>query len=207
MITSKSLHHANIALIFNERTFTIPENAELMALYRGADAKGARLVDDSVLRAKVFTFPAIQTRFTIEGSRLRVDDESGAELPKSHLAKNASHTYETLFRHYPLNAWGINMDIYFRTQNLIRIHDLFSVYFGDEALAGADLLDTGIQFTLRRKKFTEVWFIKITGPLEVAVHINRHFTDSVFPNEKGIQEAFEKCYTETDKMMEQFVYA
>lgn len=207
MITSKSLHHANIALIFDERTFTLPESADLMALYRGKEAKGARLIDDAVIKAKVLSLPAIQTRFTVEQSRLRIDDESGAELDKSRLALDASHAYNALFKQYPLTAWGINMDIYFRTQNLIQIRDLFSAYFSDEALEGADLLDTGIQFTIRRKRFIEVWFLKVTAPLEVSVHVNRHFTNTPFPNEKGIQEALEKCYTETDKMMERFVYA
>lgn len=207
MITSKSLHHANIALIFEDRTFSLPESADFMALYRGKDAKGARLVDDAVLRAKVLSLPAIQTRLTVEHPRLRIDDESGVELDKSRLASDASHVYNTLFKQYPLVAWGINMDIYFHTQNLVRIHDLFFAYFADEALEGADLLDTGIQFTIRRKRYTEVWFLKVTAPLEVAVHINRHFTDTPFPNKKGIQEALEKCYTETDKMMNRFVFA
>lgn len=207
MITSKSLHHANIALIFNERTFSLPESSDFMALYQGKEAKGARLVDDAVLRAKVLTLPAIQTRLTLEGSRLRIDDESGSELEKSRLTKDAHHAYVSLFKRYPLSAWGINMDIYFRTQNLVQIQSLFSAYFGDEALEGADLLDTGIQFTLRRKKYVEVWFLKVTGPLEVAVHVNRHFTGVEFPNEKGLQDALEKCYNETDNMMKRFIYA
>lgn len=207
MITSKSLHHANIALIFNERTFMLPESSDLMALYKGKEAKGARFVDDPVLRAKVVTFPAIQTRFTLEGSRLRIDDESGTELPSSRLAIDTYHAYSSLFKQYPLTAWGINMDIYFRTQNLVQIQSLFSAYFGDEALEGADLLDTGIQFTLRRKKYVEVWFLKVTGPLEVAVHVNRHFTGVDFPNEKGLQGVLEKCYNETDKMMNHFIFA
>ncbi|MBI5077806.1 MAG: hypothetical protein HZB11_00325 [Candidatus Yonathbacteria bacterium] len=207
MITSKSLHHANIALIFNERDFALPESADLMALYRGADAKGARLVDDAVLRAKVLTLPAIQTRFTVEHSRLRIDDESGAELAKSRLAKDARHAYDALFKRYPLGAWGINMDIYFRTQNLIQLRELFLPYFGEEALTGADILDTGIQFTLKRKNFVEVWFVKITAPLEVAVHVNRHFRGVDFPDEKWLEDALEKCYNETDKMMEHFRFA
>lgn len=207
MITAKSLHHANIALIFNERTFALPESSDFMALYKGKEAKGARLIDDVVLRAKVLSLPAIQTRFTLEGSRLRIDDESGAELSSSRLAKETHHAYVSLFNQFPLTAWGINMDIYFRTQNLVQIKNLFSTYFEEGALEGADLLDTGIQFTLRRKKYVEVWFLKVTGPLEVAVHVNRHFTGVDFPNEKGLQGALEKCYNETDKMMNHFIFA
>lgn len=207
MITSKSLHHSNIALLFDDKSFVLPESADFVALYRGEEARGARLVDDPVLRAKVLTLPAIQTRFTIEGSRLRVDDESGAELPKSRLAKDARHAYDALFKKFPLPAWGINMDIYFRTQNLIQLKELFYPYFGEQALEGVDLLDTGIQFTLKKKKVVEVWFIKVTGPLEVAVHVNRHFTGVDFPDEKGLQDALEKCYNETDKMMEHFMFS
>lgn len=207
MITSKSLHHSNVALLFHEKSFALPESADLMALYRGEEAKGARLVDDPVLRAKVLTLPAIKTRFTVEHPRVRIDDESGEEIEKSRLAKEARHAYDTLFSRYPLSAWGINMDIYFRTQNLIQIRELFLPYFGGEALEGADLLDTGIQFTIKRKKVIEVWFIKVTGPLEVAVHVNRHFTEVPFPDEKGLQDALEKCYNETDKMMEHFSFA
>jgi hypothetical protein len=207
MITSKSLHHSNVALLFDEKSFAIPESADLMALYRGDEAKGARLVDDTVLRAKVLTLPAIKTRITVEYPRVRIDDESMEEIAKSRLAKDARHAYDTLFKKHPLTAWGINMDIYFRTQNLIQLRELFLPYFGGEALEGADLLDTGIQFTLKRKKVVEVWFLKVTGPLEVAVHINRHFTDVPFPDEKGLQDELVKCYNETDKMMEHFMFS
>ncbi|MBI5400870.1 MAG: hypothetical protein HZB12_02040 [Candidatus Yonathbacteria bacterium] len=207
MITSKSLHHANIALIFDEKSFALPESADLMALYRGEEAKGARLVDDPVIRAKVLTLPAIQTRFTVEYPRVRIDDESGAELAQSKLAHHARHAYDAIFVKHPLTAWGINMDIYFRTQKLILLKDIFSSYFSEQALEGADLLDTGIQFTIRRKKVVEVWFIKVTAPLELAVHVNRHFKDVDFPDEKGLHDALEKCYNETDKMMEHFMYA
>ncbi|MFZ2303835.1 MAG: hypothetical protein WAV98_03560 [Minisyncoccia bacterium] len=207
MITSKSLHHSNVALLFDEKSFAIPESADLVALYRGEDAKGARLVDDTVLRAKVLTLPAIKTRITVEYPRVRIDDESMSELDKSRLAKDARHAYDTLFKKHPLTAWGINMDIYFRTQNLIQLKELFLPYFSEEALVGADILDTGIQFTIKKKKVVEVWFLKVTGPLEVAVHINRHFKDVDFPDEKGLQEELMKCYNETDKMMEHFMFS
>lgn len=206
MIISKSLHHSNIALLFDERTFVLPENADLVGLYRGDEAKGARLTDDPVLRAKVLMLPAIQTRITVEHPRVRIDDESGAELDKTRLAKDSRHAYDALFSRQPLAAWGINFDLYFKTQNVIPIRDIFSAQFSEDALEGADIMDTGIQFTLRRKKFTEVWFIKVTAPLEMAVHVNRHFSDPVFPDEKGLQDALLKCYNETDKMMSKFLY-
>lgn len=206
MIVSQSLHHSNIAFLFDEKSFLLPENADLVGLYRGDEAKGARLTDDPVLRAKVLMLPAIQTRITVEHPRVRIDDESGAELDKSRIAKDARHAYDALFSRQPLSAWGINMDFYFKTQNLIPIRDLFFSYFAEDALPGADLLDTGIQFTLRRKKFTEVWFLKVTAPLEIAVHVNRHFPESVFPNEQGLQDALLKCYNETNRMMSHFLY-
>lgn len=207
MITSKSLHHSNIALLFHEKSFALPESADLMALYRGEEAKGARLVDDPVLRAKVLTLPALKTRITVEYPRVRIDDESGVELEKSRLAKDARNTYDALFSRFPLAAWGINMDIYFRTQNMIQLRELFLPYFEEEALVGADLLDTGIQFTVRKKKYVEVWFLKVTAPLEVAVHVNRHFTGVDFPDQKGLEDALEKCYNETSEMMEHFSFA
>lgn len=182
----------------------MPENADLMALYRGEEARGARLVDDPVLPAKVLSLPSTNTRLTLEKSRLRIDDELGAPLEKSRLAKDARRAYDALFSKCPISAWGVNLDIYFQTRNLVPLDELFSPFFGDKALSGADLLDVGIQFTIKKGNYSEVWFLKVTGPLEIAVHVNRHFDGTSLPDEKVMHEVLLKCYNEADDMMSHF---
>ena len=67
-------------------------------------------------------------------------------------------------------------------------------------LEKANLLDIGVQFTLEKEegKRRETYFLKVTAPLEVAVHVNSHFFVSKILEPLDIQELFETCYEEID---------
>lgn len=209
-MVSKSLHHSNIAFLFDGKKFIEPENAAFGALFTGAAGKGARFTDDPVLRAKVLTLPAIGIQITLEAAgehpRLRIDDETQAEPDKSALTGHAIHALRNLFPQTPFVAYGFNYDIFFKTRDVVPIKDIFEEYFDEEAAAGADLRDVGIQFSLDRGKSSEVWFIKVVSPMEVAAHLNNHFPTSHLPAAAELQTAFVKCYEDSAAMMEKFRY-
>lgn len=204
MITSKSLHHSNVVLAFDERTFPSPENAVITSAYTGEEGRGARFLDDPLIHAKVLTLPNIGIKLTLEGIRARIDDESKAEPNVSRLAQETARIYQSIFNKGKLTAYGFNYEMYYRFNNLIPLEYIFSGYFSKDALSGATLKDVGIQFTLNRKHVDEIWYIKVTAPLEVAAHINVHIPASELPGESELKRMFEKQYADFDLIMGKF---
>ncbi len=180
----------------------------MLAVYTGEAAKGARFVEDPVMRSKALTLPQLQLQITFEGRRLRLDDISKEEPDKSQLIKNAGVIYNALCSNYQLEGFGFNFDTYFRFNQFIPIKDLFERNFGPGTLQTADLRDFGFQFTLDKSKddIMEIWFMKITSPLELAAHINRHFKREKLPGPGDLHELFLNCYNEMDKVVGDFKF-
>ena len=80
------------------------------------------------------------------------------------------------------------------------IKEFFAHFMDSKILEKANLLDIGVQFTLEKEegKRRETYFLKVTAPLEVAVHVNSHFFVSKILEPLDIQELFETCYEEID---------
>ncbi|MBI5306011.1 hypothetical protein HZB04_00235 [Candidatus Wolfebacteria bacterium] len=204
MITAKSIFHSNVAFLFEEANFLAPENEKFMALYSGEEGKGARFFEDPILKAKVLILPQIKLKITIENRRLRIDDESQKEPKDSRLAKDAFEIFRKLFPWSALESFGFNFDIHFRFNNVLNSQHMFENVFGKEILKNFDLKDFGFQFTLDKseKNFADLWFLKIVAPLELATHINRHFSLKTLPPLERLIEMFENCYDETDEVIE-----
>lgn len=208
MITAKSLFHSNIVFLFEEGKFQAPENEEFMRLYSGEASKGARFFEDPVLNAKVLILPQIKLKITLENRRLRIDDDSQNEPKNSRLIKDAFEIYQKLFpqpaQQQALESFGFNFDIHFRFNNVLDSRYMFEQVFGKEILKKFDLKDFGFQFTLDKseKNFADLWFLKITAPLELAIHINRHFPLKTLPPLEQLFEMFENCYNETNEIIE-----
>ena len=203
-ITSKSLHHANIVFVFEERKFVLPDNTALMAVYQGDLAAGAQFVDDPVLKTKILDLPRLKTQIAIDLNRLRVEDFSQTEPENSNLINTALHVHQQLFNQIPLAGLGFNFDIYYRSSEVIRLQDLFKKFVDAKALEKNDLRDVGIQFTLEKEggKKRETYFLKIIAPLEIVLHINHHFSLKKLPEKDEITAMFENCYKETDEVIE-----
>jgi hypothetical protein len=209
MITAKSLHHSNIIILFNESNFSLPENEALIGLYRGDEAKGSRFIDDPFIGAKVLTLPALGLRITIEKNRLRIDDEVGREPKDSRLAQDTAYICEKLFQSKNIISFGFNFDIFYRFNNVLPTSEMFEGFFGEEPLKTNTLLDFGVSFTLDkpRENFRDTYFTKITAPLEMAVHLNRHFDLKALPNTEGLQKMFDNCYNKIDEVLNNFTYS
>jgi hypothetical protein len=204
MITSKSLFHTNFVAVFKEEGFAVPDNSQFNSLYQGKDAEGARFIDDPVARTKMLTLPAVNLRIILEGTRLRLEDESGNEPNKSRLAADAANVCNKLFPNRQVLGFGFNMDLYFRFNKVLEIKNYFDYFFKEEVLKKYDLRDFGFQFTLDRssKEIVDIWFLKITSPLELAVHTNRHFNLVQLPDHQNLQKLLETCYNEADFVVE-----
>lgn len=202
MMTSKSLFHANVAFVFPDKEFAAPDNGAFVAIYRGKDAEGARFFDDPFARTKMLALPSLQLKAVLEGRRLRIEDESANEPDKSRLTAEASRIAGALFPNTAIEGFGINIDATCRFNNVIRIQNMFEHFFGAEPLARADLRDFGFQFTIDRGKGNiDIYFLKVTAPLEIALHVNRHFAETAIPTPERLQLLFEDCYNEIDTIV------
>lgn len=202
-ITSKSLHHANIVFVFEEKKFVLPDNTALMGVYQGDLAAGAQFVDDPVLKTKILDLPRLKTQIAIDLNRLRVEDFSQTEPENSNLINTALYVHQQLFNQIPLAGLGFNFDIYYRSSEVIRLEDLFKKLVDAKALEKKDLRDVGIQFTLEKEggKKRETYFLKIIAPLEIVLHINHHFSLKKLPEKDELTAIFENCYKETDEVI------
>lgn len=204
MITSKSLFTSNIVFVFDEKNFYAPDNSVFASLYGGEKSEGAKFLDDPIIKTKVLTLPKLGLKIIFDGKRLRIDEQKGEEPQKSILVKEVFEIKRKLFGEHPLSGFGFNFDIYYRFNNVIPINDIFSGMFRDSVAGAGNLLDFGFQFTLskNKKEISDTWFIKITAPLEMAVHLNRHFNAKKLPAQEELQKLFETCYNETDELIQ-----
>ncbi len=207
-ITSRSLHHANIVFVFDESRFLPPENHLLTSFYRGEAAIGSRFVDDPIMRTKILDLPKIKLQVTVEPGRLKVDDGSQEEPDKSSLIEEAEKIYRQFFQQNKLTGFGFNFDVYYQTDRVVRLEDLFDSFAGKEALRKRQLLHLGWQFTLEKDggDRRETYFVKITAPMEVAVHANYHFSLNPpsylkLPELPEMKKNFRDCYRETDELI------
>jgi len=198
MIKSHSLHKSNIVFVFKEQNILPPENHELVGLYAGNAAKGAQLVDDPMMRMKIFDVPAKGLQVAWEARRLRVDDMRVREPEESPLIEEAVMIYETLVapRKIILDSFGFNFEVYYQTKDVIRINDHFNEISGTVLEIGSGLMDFGWQWTIAEKNGKEMsgYFLKVTAPLEFTMHHNAHFTARELPLRKDLEDIFKKTY-------------
>ncbi len=201
MFIGKSLIKSNIVFIFRQDKFFPPENEVFSTIYSGDSSKGARFIDDPILQTKVYFAPEKQLSFALEGTRLRVDDDSGLEPEKSILIGEALAVYSGIFKKMPVSAYGFNFDINYKFGNVLPADLIFRSYFDDKVRAYGDLRELGIQFTLEKKEDLRVYFLKYTSPLEIAVHANYHYRAEAVLSDKNMKDLYAKCFREADDII------
>lgn len=202
VITSKSLQRSNVAFVFKQEGFIVPENGDFAILYTGEQAKGANFIDDPVMRLKVYYLPKLKMTFTLEGTRFRVDQDSeGGNLNTAAISEGLN-AYRNLFSKCNLESYGFNFDIIYRFDNTLQLNYLFGlVVDSDKILDKRDLTALGVQFTLQQPDKNETYFLKIVSPLELVAHVNYHFNSDKLPDEQKLKELFQKSYEETDEVI------
>lgn len=204
VITSKSLQRSNVAFVFKQEGFIVPENGEFTILYTGESAKGANFIDDPVMRLKVYSLPKLKMTFTLEGTRFRIDqDPEDGNLNLATISESLN-AYKNLFPKCALESYGFNFDIIYRFDNTLQLNYLFGLLAdGGKILAKKDLVNLGVQFTLQKPTSggSETYFLKIVSPLELSVHANYHFDSGKLPDEPKMKDLFQKNYEEADEVI------
>lgn len=205
----KSLHQANVVFVLNPSGFIAPENAAFTSLYEGETGSGARFVDDPVIGTKHLNLPKQQLNVTLERTRLRIDDDSKLPPDETRLLKEALYIFRKLFPEGELRAYGFNFDFFYRFPQVIQSDSIFSQFASKDLLKKAKLRDMGIQFALEKEngKMQEVYFLKFTGPIEMALHYNVHRVVDELPKEQRIGELFKQSYLAPDSVVEQLHFS
>lgn len=201
----KSLYKSNIVFVLDPATFVQPENADFASLYTGEMAAGAKFADDAVIGMKYFHLPKLQLSVSLERTRLRVDDESKLPPDETRLIKEAFHIFERLFPKGGIKAFGFNFDFFYRFPNLIPSQQLFEEFASKELLKKAKLRDLGVQFALEKEngKIQEVYFLKFTGPIELALHYNTHREARELPKQPRVEELYRQAYLAPDAIVKE----
>lgn len=206
----KSLHQANVVFVLDPNGFVAPDNAAFTSLYEGEAGSGARFVDDPVIGTKYLNLPKQQLNVTLERTRLRIDDDSKLPPDETRLVKEAMYIYGKLFPASTLSAYGFNFDFFYRFPQVIPADGIFAEFASKELLKKAKLRDLGIQFALEKEggKTQEVFFIKFTGPIEIALHYNvHHRATGELPKQQRMEELFKQAYLTPDATVEQLNFS
>lgn len=194
MITSKSLHSINVVFLFREHAVEPPTNEAFTRLFTGDEARGIYFFEDPYIRTKMLSIPTRKLEVFWEGNRLRIEDRSAQEPQESGLFRDA---WEVVQKLYPdagevFEGMGANMDVYFQFKDVIQLGDIFTRFNPVPLDFGDGVKDFGCQWTIQKKDASlEGYFVKITAPLELAVHLNRHFRFKKLPK----MEEFAKLIT------------
>jgi hypothetical protein len=120
------------------------------------------------------------------------------EPEESPLIDEAVMAYETLVapRKIFLDSFGFNLEAYYQTKDVIRINDYFNEISGTLLDLGAGLMDFGWQWTIAETngKAMRGYFLKVTAPLEFAMHHNAHFAAKEPPPKKDLLAMFKETY-------------
>jgi hypothetical protein len=188
--------------VFERGVSLVPEPSELVELFKGDRGRGMQLADDPMLRMKVIDLPALGLQIACEEHRIRFEDLEAREPASSPLPAEAARilTRLTENRRTKFQGYGFNFEVFYQTQDIIPIGEQYTAVsqplpFGDH------LLDFGWQWSVARKDGKEVdaYFMKVTAPLEFALHHNAHFHASRVPAERELAVEFSNAYQETHR--------
>ncbi len=203
---SKSIYGINIVFLLDSN-IAHPENSIFLGLFSGNDAKGMNFNDNSNVNLKVLEVPALGLSVILEGSRLRIEDRFLKSPEESNLIETAVNIFNKLFPGKEIVGYGFNFDIYYQLQDVIRISDTFSSINPTGIKDGESLINLGWQWTIAEKdgKGFKGYFLKVTAPIEIAVHHNLHHNGKKNPEIETLKKEFENAFTETHKHISAFV--
>ncbi|MEK7465276.1 MAG: hypothetical protein AAB631_00700 [Patescibacteria group bacterium] len=191
----------NIVFLFREGIITPPSNEALIGLFQGDASRGVHLLDDTAIGTKMLDVPSQNVQVFWEGRRLRIEDKKNQEPDESSLFKSAWDIFEKLFpeKKEALEGVGANFDLYYQFSDVIRLEEIFSRLHPTPKMLGDSLLDFGWQWTVGMGDGSlEGYFVKITAPLELAVHFNKHLRVRALPRMEEFATIMKGSYRNLD---------
>ncbi len=199
-ILARNLESVSLVVVAGE-TLPLPDPAAVFSFFQGADAKGARMLDDVALNLRSFLFPSLDLRIIFEPTRIRFELLSPKKPAEFPLAERAAETLTALFPKRPFPRFGFNYDVAYQYDAVIQQRVILGAFLDKDTLE--DTTHFGWQFTLAKEKGTrrETYFCKVVSPIELRVMANIEL-DRPFPATKEAQSLYERCYTECQGIVE-----
>lgn len=205
-IVARNLEAVSIVAVVPEHhRMSMPAPDAVFALFPGSGSKGARLLDDTALRVRVFTFPELSFRLIFEPTRIRLE----ALTPKKPDELRLGEVLQAVCRQlYPAHAFariGFNVDIAYQYDAVIPQRELWARFLSKDALE--DMTHFGFQMSFQKDKGRrrETYFCKAVSPLELRILANIEL-DGIHA-ETDIQQLFEQCYTSSQGIVNHLTFS
>lgn len=205
-IVARTLEGITFVAVTPASPLPLPEPANLFALYAGSESQGARLLDDTALGVRVFSFPAIDLRIIFEPTRIRLEATKPHKPEELALGEHMDRIVSGLYPKIPFTRYGFNYDLAYQYDAVIPQRHIMQAFMDEETVERATHF--GWQCTLAKDKGKrrETYFFKVVSPLELRVLANIEF-DSALPRGKETQAAFVRCYTEAQGIAEHLTFS
>jgi hypothetical protein len=197
-ITAKQIQRSNVVFVFDRNSVSLPEAAQVFALYPGPGSKGALFSDNTSMATRVFDFPEIGYQIVCEPDKIRLEDKKSRTPDVSKLGVEMVRIITALYPNATPIAYGFNYDMIYRTSVVIPMLDIMSHFLKHQTVE--QVKDFGWQYTVSapKSKNSETYFFKAVSPIELSVHANFHFGEYVPHKSTMIQSAFERGYKDAD---------
>ncbi len=205
-IIARNLEGISAVLVSLSHALASPEPQKVFALFTGEVGKGARLLDDTALHMKVFTFPAMNLQIVFERTRIRFDATTPKKPDELRLGELMAHVAKNLYPEVPFQKLGFNYDIAYQYDVVIPQRQLWERFIAKDALE--DMTHFGFQMSFQKEKGKrrDTYFCKVVSPLELRVLANIEL-DCALPSVDETQVLYTRCYTESQEIVTQLAFS
>ncbi len=206
-ITARNLEGISGVLVSLSRRLPLPEAQHVFALFSGENAKGARLLDDTALKVRVFTFPALDLQIACESTRVRFDLLKPHKPDEFHLGEVMGTFAHTLYPEVPFERFGFNYDTAYQYDAVIPQRELWKTFMHEDLVE--EMTHFGWQATFQKEKGKrrDTCFFKVVSPLELRVLTNVELDRPLPPQDADTQALFAQCYTESHEIVRKMAFS
>lgn len=199
-IIARHIEGVSAVAVASGQRLALPEPRAVFALFPGEASKGARLLDDTALKIRTFTLPAVNLQIICEPSRIRFDMLKPHAPEEMRLGEIVGATTEALYQGVIFPRFGFNYDITFQYDTVIPQRELWKAFLKGELLEQMTHFGWQVTFQKEKGKRRDTCFFKVISPLELRVMTNVE-VDRELPSSINTQKLFEQWYTETQEIV------
>lgn len=204
-IVARNLEGINAVAVSPAQRLALPEPQHVFALFPGAASKGSRLLDDTALHMRAFTFPELSLQLIFEPTRIRLEATTPHKPTELRLGEILHTVEKTIFPKNTFERHGFNYDIAYQYDAVIPQRALWERFVSKDVLE--NMTHFGWQMTLQKGKGEqkETYFFKVVSPLELRVLANIEIDHK--HEEFDAQRKFEECYTSSQEIVNHLTFS
>lgn len=158
-------------------------------------------MDDTALRFRTFTLPALDIQLIFEPTRIRIDALTAKKPDELNLGEHLAIVIKALYPGRPFPRFGFNYDIAYQYDAVIQQNEIIDAFLDKQT---RDMVTHfGWQFTVMKDKGKrrETYYCKVVSPLELRIMSNIE-SDSLLPTNPDIaKQLYARWYTECQEVV------